>query len=56
MDGGGITRKKGYLWLAAVLLVALLIVVFIGLRPSPMPSENTVSVAAEDSLDELSRL
>lgn len=34
MDRGGMTRSRGYLWLAAVLSVALLIVVFIGLRPS----------------------
>lgn len=51
------TRKKGYLWLAAVLLVALLIVVFIGLRPNDNKQpENVVSGAAEDSLEELSQL
>lgn len=33
MDGGGITRKRGYMWLAAVLVVVLLIVVYIGKRP-----------------------
>lgn len=36
MDGGGVTRRRGYLWLAAVLVVVLLIVVYIDSRPQPV--------------------
>ena len=57
MDGGGVSRKRGYLWLAAVLLAALLIVVFMGLllpdRQQPM---QQVATAATDSLEELRQL
>ncbi len=50
------TRKRGYLWLAAVLLVVLLIVVFIGLRPNGAVPEQQVCVADADSLEALSQL
>lgn len=50
------TRKRGYLWLAAVLLAALLIVVFIGLRPDKAQPTSEVSAAAVDSLEEVSQL
>ncbi len=50
------TRKRGYLWLAAVLLVALLIVVYIGMRPQGTVPETAVCAAAADSLEEFSRL
>ncbi len=48
------TRKKGYLWLAAVLCVTLLIVVFVALRPNNnMPPNATVSALAVDSLQSM---
>ena len=42
-------RQKGYLWLAAVLATALLIVVLIGLRPAPpaaIPTATTRTVSS----------
>lgn len=52
MDRGGIARKRGYLWLAAVLLVALLIVIFIALRTSPAKPFPEVGPETVDSFPE----
>lgn len=45
--GGGLTRRHGYLWLAAVLLTVLLIVVLLGRRtPSAANAEELQAAAA----------
>lgn len=57
MDGGGVTRKRGYLWVAAALLAALLVVVFVGLRSGGNAQpEGVAGAVVVDSLEELSRL
>lgn len=51
MDRGGMTRKRIYLWMAAVLATVLLIVVLWGVvfLPRPIPLEPTLLAAKTDS-------
>lgn len=44
MERGGLTRRRGYMWLVAVLSVLLLIVVYINRRPAPAQSPVSVTV------------